>query len=376
MHRLSVIILLTILTGLITMEARSQDFIRIDSATYAQYLAGDWKTLVRDGKEALRQGVDYYYLRMRLGIAQYELKNFRAATTHFIRALEFSADDPPAGEYLYYCHINTGQRDRAEMYRNNFKGKLAVQLPPERIKFVKSISGEYLYSSTFNDNYVDAAQETFADYTSGYQSLTRDFHNASLALSHSLSPGITLSHAYTWLGKTSFMYLHDGIDVSVYDGLKVNQNQYYLSPSISTPTGLTIMPSVHILGISYQVISSGGNGFGPWNDVGLNTRRTNAVVGGLRLTQAVGPLNITAGGNYSNLNDAEQVLLRGGLTWFPTGNLDLYFGCFMNAQFRNNGISSSANMIPEYLIGAGIGSKVWVEVFGSHGDMFNYTEGN
>ena len=136
------------------------------------------------------------------------------------------------------------------------------------------------------------------------------------------------------------------------------------------------MPAVHILGIGYEVISSGGNGFGPGSAVGLTEQRTNAVVGGLKFTQAAGPLNIALGGNYSNLNNANQFLVRGGLTWFPLGNLDLYFGGYLNTQFRKAGISSRTSLIPEYLLGAGIASKAWVEVFGSHGDMFNYTEGN
>ena len=33
-------------------------------------------------------------------------------------------------------------------------------------------------------------------------------------------------------------------------------------------------------------------------------------------------------------------------------------------------------MIPEYLLGAGIASKLWIEVTGSHGNMSNYIEGN
>ena len=90
MHRLFVNILrslpasaslpgFTILVALMLLparEANSQSFIKIDSATYAQYLAGDWSTLVHEGKQAISQGVDYYYLRMRVGIAFYEMKNW------------------------------------------------------------------------------------------------------------------------------------------------------------------------------------------------------------------------------------------------------------------------------------------------------------
>lgn len=376
MHRLLTVIRVAVLVGLFTGNASSQSFAKIDSATYAQYLAGDWQALRSDGKEAIRRGMDYYYLRMRLGIAHYELKNYRSAEAHFKKALEFSRDDPVAGEYLYYCYLYSGQAARAEIYRDGFTGKLAEKLPPETIKFIRAASAEYLYSRTLNDQYIDAAEETFGAYTSGYQSLTRYYHNASLLLSHTLKPGITFTHSYTRLSKSSFMYLHDGATVTVADGLKAGQNQYYLSPSITTPSGFTISPSVHVLGIGYQVITSGGNGFGPGSAVGLATQKTNAIVGGLAIGQSAGPLDISLGGNYSNLNGEDQILVRGGLTWYPKGNLDLYLGGCLNAQTRMNELSTTTHLIPQYLFGAGIASKLWIEVFGAHGDMLNYVEGN
>lgn len=376
MYRLLIIIPALALTFLLTGNAAAQSFAKTDSATYAQYLAGDWQALTRDGKDAIHRGMDYYYLRMRLGIAYYELKNYRAAATHFKKALEFSQDDPVAGEYLYYCYLYSGQASRAEIYRDGFTGKLAEKFPTEKLKFIKAVSAEYLYSTALNDEYVDAAEETFGDYTSGYQSLTRNYHNASLVLSHTLGPGITFTHSYTYLSMASFMYLHDGSTVTVVDGLMVRQNQYFLSPSITTPSGFTISPSVHVLGISYQSILSGGNGFGPGTTVGYETLKSNAVVGGLALSQSAGPLDISLGGNYSNLNNEDQILVRGGLTWYPKGNLDLYLGGYLNAQTRRDDFSSTTNIIPQYLFGAGIASKLWIEVFGAHGDMFNYVEGN
>ena len=104
--------------------------------------------------------------------------------------------------------------------------------------------------------------------------------------------------------------------------------------------------------------------------------KTNAIVVGLALSQFAGPVNITLGGNYSNLNDAKQVLMRGGLTWFPQGNLDLYLGAYLNTQAGITDNATGYEVIPEYLLGAGIASRIWIEILGSHGDMKNYLEGN
>ena len=92
MHRLSIILL----AGFFAINATAQSFMKIDSATYAQYLERDWPALIRNGRKALGQGVDYYYLRMRMGIAFYEQKNYRTASGHFRKALEFNNGDPVA----------------------------------------------------------------------------------------------------------------------------------------------------------------------------------------------------------------------------------------------------------------------------------------
>ena len=372
MHRFVVIILSLLLTG----SAFTQSFVKIDSATYAQYLAGDWSALIRDGKQAIRQDVDYYYLRMRLGIAFYEMKNYMTAAGHFKKALEFNQDDPVAQEYLYFSWLYSGQSERAGIYRESFSGKLSERFPPEKAAFFEAISAEYLYSSAQNDEMVNNAEAYFDGLISGYQELTRGYHNVNFSIQHRIQPGITFSHAYTYLDKSNFMYYHDGLAVTTVDGQKVRQHQYYLSPSFTSVRGFTVSPSFHFLGIGYQVIGSGGNGFGPGSQVSMIDEKTSAIVVGLALLQAAGPVNITLGGNYSKLNEEKQVLVRGGLTWFPQGNLDLYLGAYMNTQAGITGNTTAYNMIPEYLLGAGIASRVWIEVFGSHGDMINYMEGN
>ena len=172
------------------------------------------------------------------------------------------------------------------------------------------------------------------------------------------------------------MYYHDGLEVTTADGQMISQHQYYLSPSFTSPTGFSVSPSFHFLGIGYQVINNGGNGFGPGSQVSMVNQKTNMLVGGLALSQVAGPMNITLGGNYSNLNDAQQVLVRGGFTWFPLGNLDLYMGAYLNTQAWITENTSGYEMIPEYLLGAGLASRIWIEVLGSHGDMLNYLEGN
>ena len=85
------------------------DFNLYNSETYRLYLEEEWDSLIILGKAALNQDMDYYYLRMRLGIAFYQKKNYRVAANHFTRALEMNQGDPAALEYLYYARLMAGQ---------------------------------------------------------------------------------------------------------------------------------------------------------------------------------------------------------------------------------------------------------------------------
>ncbi|MBN2482093.1 MAG: hypothetical protein JXB19_10155, partial [Bacteroidales bacterium] len=69
----------------IVLNAQQQEkltYAEVNSQTYQLYLDRDWHALIKVGKHALREGIDYYYLRMRIGIAYYELKRYQASIPH------------------------------------------------------------------------------------------------------------------------------------------------------------------------------------------------------------------------------------------------------------------------------------------------------
>ncbi len=112
---------------------RLLDFKQINTESYRLYLAQEWDSLISLGKHALKQDVDFYYLRMRMGIARYDQKKYRQAGIHFRKALEFNQDDPVALEYLYYAYLFSGQIEQAKLLRKEFRGDLALKLTaPER----------------------------------------------------------------------------------------------------------------------------------------------------------------------------------------------------------------------------------------------------
>ena len=48
----------------------------VDSTTYASYLKQDWKSIIALGKQSRDEGIDFYYLKVRMGIAYFESITF------------------------------------------------------------------------------------------------------------------------------------------------------------------------------------------------------------------------------------------------------------------------------------------------------------
>jgi len=109
MRRVILITVMFLFSGMLLHAQDKKGFAWYDKITYEAYLKGDWKEVITTGKEALREGIDYYYLRMRLGIACFSRKKYQQAIPHFRKALEYSKGDVVALRYLYYSYLYSGR---------------------------------------------------------------------------------------------------------------------------------------------------------------------------------------------------------------------------------------------------------------------------
>jgi len=378
MHRVITTIWLSLLIFKWVEAQENTSFNRINTETYRLYLEQNWDSLIDVGKMALKADVDYYYLRMRLGIAFYSKKNYRSAARHFSAALEQNSGDPVSLEYLYFCRLYSGQTEQAQQVRKQFKGDLALKLPPPNGKFFDRSGAEYLYLSGVKDDLFKDPTELYPLDVDGIQSTTRHYSNATVSLVNSLAPGVTLSHTYTFLFKSSHYFSNDGTTAVYLPDQQLVQNQYYFSPGFTTSSGYTFMPMIHILGIHFQAVYDAGQGFqGGTPSLVLGTLKETDFVTGMGFKKNMGAVDLHLGGWYSTLNGAEQVQGRVGLTWFPLGNLNLYAGAYGNSQYElfSNG-ERVIRMIPEMLLGFGISGKVWVDLNAAMGEMTNYLENN
>ena len=377
MYRLIISIGLTfiVFTGIGAQE--QMNFNEINTETYRLFLAGEWDSVIVVGKKALKQDIDYYYLRLRMGIALYNQTKYRQSEKHFQHALEFNQADPLALEYLYYAMLFSGQAEQANMVREEFRGKLALRLPPVKGQAVDQFGVEFLYNKALNDEILSDPDALFADLPPGVQYITRDFFNTSISLGNSITPGIRLDHKFTYLSKNNFYYYNDGLYRLQLDPQHVKQYQYYISPSFTSHSGFTFMPMFHLISVHYQTpiyFSQGMQGGSP--RVAWGYSDNTDLVSGLNVLKTAGSLDLNLGAWYAKLNNLQQVQNRLGLTWYPRGNLNFYLGAYLNSQYEMTDSTGLLRIIPEIHAGFSIAQKVWLDLNGAFGDMTNYLEQN
>ena len=176
------------------------NFLTVEAKTYAQFLGQFWDELVVTGEKALNKHIDYYYLRLRLGVAYFQLNKFRQAEKQFNKAMKFNNEDPFLKEYLYFTYLKNGHYEQALKLSIGFDSTL-------KAKTVGNDSPIHLI-------YSEAGGKVSNDHNI--------FENASYVqagIGHRLSKYLNITHAFTNYNQQAFYG-------------KVNQKQYFIGIKI------------------------------------------------------------------------------------------------------------------------------------------------
>jgi hypothetical protein len=329
------------------------DFKRLDTRSFELYRKGDVKNLRIVADSLLSNGIDYYYLRMRLGISEYNRQSYNRAVLNLSNALKFNTGDTVARELIYNSYLYSGRKGDAGLYlrslsdENKNYGLRSADRDLSLEFFLESSAAGYdvyLYKSD-SLNY-DAVKSNFS-FTAGVNADFLKIFTGTFSFTNFSKTGTKYSALYT-----------TGMD------LNFNQSQFYLK--------LT------------------GNFFDSWQFTGFGnfvTYTDNDIVGvGARryyLSQRVNEYNVgfgvvknmwrmraMANVSFSNFGNSNQTRGEGYLMLLPRGNLNLYFTSVLRGQTDINwGNTYQASQE----IGFRINKYVWLESGITKGNSFLYT---
>lgn len=343
----------------------------VDATSYSLWQKKDWNELVKFGNYALSKNIDFYYLRVRLGIAYYEQKNYHSAIHHFEKAYKVNAQELYLKEYLYYAYRFAGRYSDAAILASTFPNSLRERIGAVDNSFIDQLTlfygSSFLTESTPIDNFPNDLSPT-AD---GFQEITRRHSVYSLGLRHDISPKFTLSHAYTNIQKTSFDFLKNAESVKIKDNQKTSVHQYYIAANHAIAKGFSFGYGAHILNVRYPVEVT----FFRQGQYYTATQVVTSTdfVGFAYAQKSINYLTLGSCLSVSNLNSATQLQADMMLTIYPMGNLNLYFtstGSFHTEMYPNNG--SRNDFVFDQLLGFKVTKFLWAETFATFGEMKNF----
>lgn len=378
MHQRGLIILIFTLYSFLCVGQESSDFSFLDRSTYEFYVNKNWKNLIDCGKQGLNNGFDYYYLRMRMGIAFYELNQYRKAIPHFHKALKFSDKSPLALEYLYYSYLFSGRtsdsRFLVSQFPNSLKNNLSVEKKTGFHAF--SIDNTFQWNPDFSEaeSFIDGVNPT----VDGYQLAERNLNLLSIRFNHQLGYRLSIQHGYGFLSKIRNIAILNDVSPEIYSDDRFRQFQVFLLGNYLVSRGFDLNLTVHYLNlrprIYQEVVVPGGPGSATYESSVVNQHNWVGYFSG---NIHFGLLTLSAGAGVSNLNGLNQVQKDLSVVFYPIGNLNFYTVSKVIHQgnyYQNR--SYDRHFIFDQTIGFKTFNPLWVEITGALGNIANFFDYN
>lgn len=357
-----------LLLFLLAVSAQKKlSYIEVDKKSYELYQQQKWNELIEFSAEARKQGMDFFYLHARTGIAYYNLKKYRVASDYFLKAWDNDQSFEWLQEYLYYSLIYNGRTAEASKVADKFSVAFKQKINFQNMKPTHA-GVEIGYS--FNPDFDNLSNSTFdedlnvgSDYGEAF--FLKNYHFESIAYSHQLAPGFFLNHNFTHLGINREEQVYWGTRNSF--PIKVKQNQYYINPVFVLNKKWYVSTSMNVIwGKSDLVLGD----YNP-NTFYSSSLKFSDFIFTTSSWSNWGNFSAGAEINFANIYNSGFTQLSGWLTYYPFSNTNLYFTprVYFKSDKGNGfgyntfGISGGAQLGPVHFSGQYL-----------NGDMENFIE--
>jgi len=300
------------------------NFAEVDKQSYQLFLEEKWPELIKFSTEARNQGIDFFYLQVRTGIAWYNQGKYRNSVPWFLKAYANDKSFEWLQEYVYYSLVFSGRYLEANKYAPFFSDAMKKKIGFREIG-VTRVAYEAGYS--FNPDFENLKTRTFStdvnlgeDYGEAYLLKNYSFH--SLDLSHRVAPNFTLNHNLTYIGVNRETVVDWPGQTS--SPISINQFQYFINPVWVIGKKLNISPSMNLIFGSGDVYAGRLNSNSSKSYRLTKTNYSDAIFS----TSIWSDFGIFTPGleiNAGNVNDSRFVQMSSWVTFYPFSNAKLYF---------------------------------------------------
>jgi hypothetical protein len=333
---------------------------KVDSVTYALFLKEDWKQIIKTGKQANDEGIDFYYLKVRMGIAYFKENKMFNAIQFLEEAYDLEPNNVVVQDYLYWAYRYSGLVLESRLFYDKMEAKLKNKINL-KAPLVSDISLNVL--ATNNLDYNDMLVSDANSETTDIRFIRKSQQMFSLGMSHPLSKKINFFHQFTYIPTNSVQQENiDGVlDNEIYKG---SESRYYADVTLAFGNKWYVDAFVNVISGKYDNIN-------PIDETSASEIKYNDLVFGVALTKSYYFIKNSINVSVSNLNDLNQFQAGYSLSLYPLGST--LFVPFGSIQYKNQ--EEEASMI--YTAGVAVTKGDFLFTgFGSVGNMNNYTANN
>lgn len=351
-----IVIALLLLTSISQAQVNPLSEKKVDSLSYAMYLNQDWDSLVSLGKKSRNEGIDFYYLKVRMGIAYFKTGKMLSAVKLLEEAYSIDTTNLIVQDYLYWAYRYSGLVLESQLFykklSQELKDKIKLKLP-----FITSIDIGVVTAD--NNDYSSMIKESANIEVDNTRYFPDGFQNFHIGFNHTLSSSVNFYHKLSVMPFTSVKQenISEVNSSNVYDG---TETRYYAGATFA-------------LGNRWYLDSYLNFIFGKYDD--LETENSSIkysdYVFGTSLTKSSYYFRNTFNASISNLNGVNQ--FQGGYTVsvYPFENTLLV--PFGSIQFQSE--NSESRMV--YSGGVSLNTKnISVTGYGNFGELQNFVSNN
>ena len=332
----------------------------VDSTTYALYLRQDWKQIIALGKQSRTEDVDFYYLKVRMGIAYFKEKKMFSAIQLLEEAYTMDPNNAVVQDYLYWAYHYSGLIMESRLFYSKMtdalKDKIKVDLPFVSDLRFKALS---INNLDYNEMLLTDADSEIGDF----RFIRKNQQMFSLGMSHPLLKRINLFHQFTLIPTTSVQQENVG-GVLKNETYKGTEYRYYADVTVSLGNRWYFDTYINVISGKYDNLNVENM------SSSSKIKYTDVVFGG-SITKASYFIRNSVNVSVSNLNGYNQLQAGYSISLYPLGStLVVPFG---SLQYKNQ--DADSNVVFTGGLSVTI-NKILLTGFGTVGNMNNFTANN
>lgn len=344
----------------------------MDSITYALFLKQEWKDLLIQGKKSHKEGVDFYYLDVRMGIAYFKLDKMFLAVKMLEKAYSVNPYDTVVQDYLYWAYRYSGLFLESDVFYTKMAKELQDQINL-KLHFVSAVALGAVGNS--NPDYDEMLSEKDAINGTDSRIFPENFQDYSLGLNHRFSHSTNFFHRVSLLPRSAVLQ-ENVAGRPVNTAYKGDEIRYYADATFAL--GKKVYADVYlnlIFGNFDELDSAIGNSQnGMFANTG-NTINYNNMVFGASLSRVCYYLKQSLNLSYANLNESNQFQAGYSLSVFPLGNTLLVPFGSVQFQHETSDVFDDNRMV--YTGGLEINTKnISLTGYLNTGEMKNFASNN